>query len=69
MKAIALSATVTPEGNLSVTDSLRHLLPPGKATHVIVLITDGVEDEAWSRHATEQFLSSYAGTDWVYDRT
>jgi hypothetical protein len=68
VKAFELSATITSDGNLAVPDSVRRLLPPGRAARVIVLIPDADEDEAWDRLAAEEFLSGYAAADAAYDR-
>jgi hypothetical protein len=71
MKAYELPAKITPEGNLELPESLRRLLPAGRAARVIVLIPDPVdadEQNVWERLTVDQFGSGYAAADAVYDR-
>lgn len=71
MKAYELMTKISPEGKLELPDALQKALPRDEAVRVIILVGEASHDSesaAWARLTAEQFLSSYAEADAIYDR-
>ena len=67
MKTLEFESKLGADANLKVPDDLATQIPKDEPIHVIVLLPDFDEEDAWRRLAREQFLRGYSDSDNIYD--
>jgi hypothetical protein len=67
MKTLEFNTRVNPDNTLSVPPEMARELAPEQAVHVIVVLPEPDEAQAWTRITAEQFLKGYAESDAIYD--
>jgi hypothetical protein len=67
MKALEFESRLSEGANLKVPEDLAGQIPREEAVRVIVLLSEGAEDQDWHRLTSEQFLSGYSESDGIYD--
>ena len=67
MKTLEFRARLNPDHTLTVPAELVAHLRPEEPVRVILLVTEGDEDQEWARLTTEQFMKGYADSDAIYD--
>jgi hypothetical protein len=67
MKALEFESRLSEDAKLKVPDDLAGQIPREEAVRVIVLLSEGAEDQDWQRLTSEQFLSGYGESDSIYD--
>jgi hypothetical protein len=68
MKTLEFHTRVNADNTLSVPPEMARQLEPEQAVHVIVVVPEPDEDQAWTRITAEQFLTGYAESDAIYDQ-